>query len=281
MSSASFDPGKCGAFLAAATVCSLLACWGVGTPAAAGGAPGIVLYEVHTQPQVPQADTIVTYVTARRVRISHAGGHTLLDLDADRIAFLDPTTGTVRDMSLRQWEARLQQAVAGSAVSGGDPAAAAGDSGAAAVGDPAPAADSSAAEGFEPTGSSAEIAGYTCDRYHHYGRATMLGSEEMVERQIWVARELPMPAGAYEAYQRALASIESIGAGVMWRRPPGVILAVETHTQRADASRDAALDIERTTVFRVERRTLADSLFAIPRRYVPAGEREPGGPEMH
>jgi hypothetical protein len=280
MSSASFDAGKCGVFLAVATTGALLACWGAGTPAAAGAAPGIVLYEVHTQSQVPQADTIVTYVTARRVRISHAGGHTLLDLDADRIAFLDPKTGTVRGMSLRQWEARLRQAVAGSAVAGGDPAAAAGDSGAAAAGDPA-AVDSAGVEGFEPTGTSAEIAGTTCDRYHHYGRAAMLGSEEMVEKQIWVARELPMPVGAYEAYQRALESIESIGAGVLRRRPRGVILAVETHTQRAGAGRDVPLDIERTTVFRIERRTLADSLFAIPGRYVPAAEGEPGGPEMH
>lgn len=278
----------------------------------ADGAPGIILYELHTQPHVSRADTILTYITSRRVRISHAGGHTLLDLDADRIVFLEPATRTYREMSLRLWEARLQEGVTRGAASGDDPGAASGDS--VRVPGAAPGTTSDAArtggaargaaeeamgtagamtravgasaghvavDSFVPMGSSTEIAGYTCDRYHHYGRRTLLGTEEMVEQQIWVARELEMPAGAYEAYQRALGNVESVGAGASLRRPPGVVLGVETRTQRADARRGEALDIERTTVIRVERSTLPDSLFVIPRRYVPAAERELPRPQMH
>ena len=230
----------------------------------AAGAAGIVLYEIHTQPHVAQTDTIVTYITSRRVRVSHAGGHTLLDLDADRIVFLDPVTRTYRDMALQQWEARLQEAVASGATPAG--------------------ADSSRSDAeavFEPTGGSTEIAGYVCDRYHHYGRRTVLGTEEMVEQQIWVARTLEMPTGAYEAYQRALGSIESVGAGTLLRRPPGVVLGSETRTERPDARRGESLEIERTTVIRVERAVLADSLFAIPGQYGRAALRELPQPQMH
>lgn len=255
---------------------------GIATPVV-DGAPGIILHELHTQPQVLQADTILTYITSRRVRISHAGGHTLLDLDADRIVFLDPATRTYRETSLRLWEARLQEAIASGAAPGVEIGAV--DDSArtpeVARGDAARTPEAVAVESFEPTASSTEIAGYTCDRYHHYGRRTLLGTEETVEQQIWVARALEMPAGAYEAYQRALGSIESVGAGTLLRRPPGVILGVETRTQRAGARRGEMLDIERTTVIRVERVTLPDSLFAIPRHYVPAAQRELPRPEMH
>lgn len=234
-----------------------------------GGAPGVVLHEVHTQPHVPRADTIVTYVTSRSVRVSHTGGHTLLDLGADRIVFLDPVARTYRDMPLQQWEARLEAAVIPGAAPGAENAAAAESVGI------APTA------GFEPVGTGAEIAGYTCDRYHHYGMRNLLGAEESVEQQVWVARRLEMPAGAYEAYQRALGSIESIGAGALLRRPPGIILAVETRTQRAGSRRSEALEIETTTVFRIEHGTIADSIFAIPRGYLPASARELPRPDEH
>ncbi len=224
--------------------------------AAAPGAvrPGVILRETHTQSQVVHVDTILTYVTAKHVKVSHAGGHTILDLEHDRILLLDPAAHTYREMSLQAWEARIEAAVGGASQ--------------------APDAGGS----FEPTGGVVEIAGYTCDRYHHYGKRTLLGTEEYVEQQIWVARALEMPEGAYAAYQRALGSIESIGSGGLRRRPSGVVLGVETRTRPAGASQRDPAQVERCTVYQVEKAALPDSLFAIgPLR--PGGCRRPREPE--
>jgi hypothetical protein len=72
---------------------------------------GIVLHEIHAQSQVSELDTIVTYITAKHVRVSHPGGHSLLDLAGDRIVLMDPATRTYRQMSLQQWDARIREAV--------------------------------------------------------------------------------------------------------------------------------------------------------------------------
>lgn len=239
---------------------SLLACVALCVPcgAAPGGTrrgndarPGVILHETHWQSQAAAVDTLRTYITAQRVLIVHAGGRTVLDLERNRIVLLDPERRTYRAMSLRRWEETLAEALAAGEArapkgAGGDPVA------------------------FEPMGDVTVVAGYACDRYHHFGRRSLLGVEETVEQQIWVARDLPMPAGAYAAYQRALGSIESIGMGGLLQRPSGVILAVETQTRPAEMERRAPVQEERYTVQRVETVLLPDSLFAIPGSYAPS-----------
>jgi hypothetical protein len=145
-------------------------------------------------------------------------------------------------MSLHQWEARLQEA---SRTEGKD-------------------GDGSSSGRFEAQGGDERIAGYGCTRYHHFGRRNLLGSEEYVEQQIWVTREIDMPAGAYEAYRRAFDRIESIGSSGVVQRPPGVVLAVETRTRPVDADRRRAAQVERYSVYAVERKDLPDSLFQMP-----------------
>lgn len=233
----------------------LAACAGAGEPPPRPGdaKPGVILHETHWQSQGAGVDTLRTFITAQRVLIEHAGGRTLLDLEQDRIVLLDPERRTYRAMSLRQWEETLEAAIS----AGRAAAARQGQTGG------APAA-------FEPVGDVIEVAGYDCDRYHHFGQRTLLGVEESVEQQIWVARDLPLPEGAYAAYQRALGSIESIGMGGLLRRPPGVILAVETLTRPASSDRTAPVQEERYTVHQVETALLPDSLFAIPSAYAPS-----------
>ncbi len=226
------------------------------TPAAAAtpppaSQPGIVLYETHTQSQVAEVDTIVTYVTARRVRVSHPSGHTILDLVRDRIVLLNPAEKTYKEMPLQEWEARVDSAVGGTGS---------GESG----------------ESFEKVEGETSIAGNACDRYHYYGKRTILGAEELVEQQIWIARNLEVPAAGYEAYRRALESIESIGSGRLRRRPEGIVLGVETRVQRAGDRRSAVTEIESNTVFRVEKKDLPDALFTVPTGFVRADSATTG-----
>ncbi|HZL85618.1 MAG TPA: hypothetical protein VFD07_09605 [Candidatus Krumholzibacteria bacterium] len=208
---------------------------------------GIVLHETHAQSQVSELDTIVTYITAKHVRVSHPGGHSLLDLAGDRIVLMDPATRTYRQMSLQQWDARIREAV-------GD----------------VDTSEATTGATFTLMPGQTEIAGYACDRYHYYGKRTLLGAEETVEQQIWIARNLDMPEGAYSAYQLALERIESIGAGAVLHRPAGVVLALETRTRSAATDRRHREAVEQYTVIRVETTTLPDSLFTIPRGYAPA-----------
>ncbi len=220
---------------------------------------GIVLHETHAQSQVSELDTIVTYITAKHVRVSHPAGHSLLDLEHDHIVLLDPATRTYRQMSLQQWDARIREAV-------GD----------------VDASDDTTAATFALMPGQTRIAGYACDRYHYYGKRTLLGAEESVEQQIWIARNLEMPEGAYVAYQLALERIESIGAGAILHRPAGVVLGIETRTRPAVADRRDLEHLEQYTVIRVETTTLPDSLFTIPRGYAPAGTAgELGGASKH
>ena len=214
--------------------------------------PGIVLYETHTQSQVTEVDTIVTYVTARRVRVSHPSGHTILDLVRDRIVLLDPAAKTYKEMPLQEWEARVDSAVGG-------------------------AGSEESGESFEKVEGETSIAGNACDRYHYYGKRTILGTEEMVEQQIWVARNLEVPAEGYEAYRRALESIESIGSGRLRRRPEGIVLGVETRVERAGDPRRATTEIESSTVFRVEKKELPDALFTVPTGFVREDSAATGG----
>jgi hypothetical protein len=123
---------------------------------------------------------------------------------------------------------------------------------------------------YEKLGEPVRVAGYLCDHYALYTRSELLpGEAEFVEQQIWVTRELELP-GAYEKYLDILRTLESVGLGGTVRRPPGVVLAVETRTRRGDAdARDAGLT-ERSAVFRVERVDIPDSVFAVPRGYAAA-----------
>ena len=242
----------CAARVATAISRPILAAWvwalcsETAAPAFAARA-GIVLHETHAQSQVSGLDTIVTYITAKHVRVSHPGGHSLLDLEHDRIVLLDPATRTYRQMSLQQWDARIREAV--------------GDE---------DASDDTTAAAFTRMPGQTQIAGYACDRYHYYGRRTLLGAEETVEQQIWIARDLEMPEGAYAAYQLAMERIESIGAGAVLHRPAGVVLAIETRTRSAATDRRDLDLVEQYTVIRVETTVLPDSLFTIPRGYAPA-----------
>ena len=174
---------------------------GEAAPQNVAARPGVILHETHWQ--AGATDTILTFITSQHVLIVHADGRTLLDLEADRLVLLDSEQRSFRAMSLGQWEATLEAAI-------GAERAAAATGAAENRGDgPLP---------FEPVGDSTLVAGYACDRYHYFGQRTLLGVEETLEQQIWVARTLAMPQGAYEAYQRALGSIESIGMGGLLRR---------------------------------------------------------------
>ncbi|MFQ5600692.1 MAG: hypothetical protein ACE5G2_09060, partial [Candidatus Krumholzibacteriia bacterium] len=154
--------------------------------------PGLVLYQSHGFSLRAEVDTILTYVTATHVRVSHASGDAILDLEADRLVLLDPQTRTYRQMSLRAWEAKIRAAVEESRTTSGAPEPAYPDT-----------------LRFESAGRPVEVAGHLCDRYVLYThRELPAGDAEFVEQQIWVARDLEMPAGAYEAYQRALDDME-------------------------------------------------------------------------
>ena len=127
---------------------------------------------------------------------------------------------------------------------------------------------------FQRAGVPAEYAGYVCDRWSLYSRRELLpGEVDWVEQQLWVARDLVMPPGAYEAYDRATRAIDSIGLGSIVQRPDGVVLATEIRTGSAREHEKGGAEIENLTVYKVEEVDLADSLFAIPDSYEPAGPR--------
>lgn len=207
--------------------------------------PGIVLHEAHTQTQQPSPDTLVTYVTARAVRVSHRAGAAILDLETDRIVLLDAASRTYRSEDLSTWEQRIQaawEALADTSVSG-------------------------AAPRFQRLGRAVEIAGYRCDRYLLFTTRDLLGTRETVERQLWVTTELEMPAGAFAAYQRALGTLDSIGLPTRAAPPEGLILRRETRVRRVNAPAREPPTLEASIVFRVEAKRLAVDFFEIPPGY--------------
>lgn len=187
-------------------------------------------------------DTVVTFVTARAVRVSHAHGDAILDFEHDRIVLLDREQQTYRTETLAAWEERIHQALAALADSSREAGVAA----------------------FERAGDAVDIAGYTCKRYVLYTNRNLLGAREAVEQQVWVTSELQLPAGAFAAYQRTLEILESVGLPARATYPEGIIMRRESRTRPADASRRVPWAIEASAVFRVESRSLPPELFAIP-----------------
>ena len=61
--------------------------------------------------------------------------------------------------------------------------------------------------------------------------------------------------------------------GLFLQRPDGVVLATEIRTGSAREHEKGGAEIENLTVYKVEEVDLADSLFAIPDSYEPAGPR--------
>jgi len=220
-----------------------------------------VLHQVHSFSAQPGADTLRAYITATRVRIAHASGDAILDLQKDRLVLLDRQARTWRQMPLHEWERVIRQAAEVSLD--GDDNKDNDDNEAAVV---APA--------FQRIGVPSERAGYLCDRWGLYQRRELLpGEVDWVEQQIWVARDLSMPPGAYEAYQRATRAIDSVGMGALVQRPDGVVLATEIRTGSAEEHEKGSVEIERLIVYKIEKMDLADSVFAIPDSYRPAESR--------
>jgi hypothetical protein len=219
-----------------------------GPPAAQ---PGWVLHETHIAAESRATDTILTYVTPSRVRVAFASGDAILDVQENSILVLDRSTRTYRRLSVDVWAQTLEAAQA-------------------AIRARTRGASGEEQPRYEKLGEPVRVAGYLCDHYALYTRSELLpGEAEFVEQQIWVTRELELP-GAYEKYLDILRTLESVGLGGTVRRPPGVVLAVETRTRRGDAdARDAGLT-ERSAVFRVERVDIPDSVFAVPRGYAAA-----------
>jgi hypothetical protein len=208
----------------------------------------LVLYEVHTSTDRDGADTIVTYVTPERVRVSQATGDAILDMTRDRLVFLDRAARTFRTTPLSTWESHLEASVdssrARSQASNGGP---------------------SPGVGFEPMGPAGRIAHLEADRYHLFTRRELFpGEVDLVEQEVCVAHQFEFPEGAYRTYLRTLEAMEGVGLAGPARRPPGLVLRVETRTHPADAKRGGGDQFERTEVVRVERRHLQPRLFEIP-----------------
>ncbi len=205
---------------------------------------GVVLQEVHTQTGQLKPDTLITYVTARAVRVSHAAGDAILDFDADRIVLLDAASRTYRTESLTTWEARIRAAL-----------------------DALRDSTHASAPRFERAGATTAVAGYASDRYVLFATRQLLDTRESVEQQVWVTTELEMPPGAFEAYQRALGSLDNIGMPTAAPYPAGVVLRREIRTRPLHASRRLDPHVETSAVFRVESKRLSIDVFTIPPEY--------------
>jgi hypothetical protein len=219
----------------------------------------------------PDPDTVRTYITPGRVRVQHRLGDAILDVPADRLVLLDRATSTYTSASLRDWEARIAAALEAAAERQG-PGAAGG----------APDAT------WEADGDGIDIAGYACQRHHLFTRRELFPGEiELVEQELWVTHELELPGEAYEAYRRAIESLDRIGLDPRLHRPPGIAMRLYTRTfpegqggpdGRRARDRGVAEEVERQEVVRVERRPLPDEWFAIPAGYAPADSSPPAGP---
>ena len=236
-----------GALVVAAAACLARA---GGGPAKAQ--PGWILHETHTAPESRSADTILTYITPTRVRVSFTTGDAILDVQENSICVLDRGTRTYRRLSVDAWAQTVETAQA-------------------AIRERTRSAGGEAEPRYERLGEPVRVAGYLCDHYALYTRSELLpGEAEFVEQQIWVTRELELPQGAYEKYVDVLRTLESVGLRGAVRRPPGVVLGVETRTRSANAdARDAGLT-ERSAVFRIERTDIPDSIFSVPAGYAAA-----------
>ena len=226
--------------------------------------PGVVLHQTHQFSAKVQVDTLRTYITATHVRIEHKDGDAILDLEDGRLVLLDGHQKTWRQMPLADWETAIQQAAT---INGPDVTQET----------TVDTADSSAARtpAFERIGSPVERAGYQCDRWGLYSRRELLpGDVDWVEQQIWVARGLEMPPGAYEAYDRAIRAIDSIGMGALVKRPEGVVLASEIRVGSAKEHENGSVEVETLTVYRVEQTSLDDAVFEVPPTYAPAVREE-------
>jgi len=217
--------------------------------------PGFVLHETHTQTQQAVADTVLTYVTARAVRVSHAAGDAILDLEADRIILLDRDSRTYCQESLLTWEARILDAFEAMRAS----------------------SHASAPPRFERVGETIQIAGYDCERHVLFTTRNLLGANETIEQQVWVTTQLKLPVGAYQAYQRALGALNSLGLPTQAVYPPGIILRNELRTRPSDSPRREAPAVEMSNVFYIESKELSVELFMIPFGYTPASPA-PEGP---
>ena len=222
--------------------------------------PELVLYEVRTGTDREGADTIVTYVTPQRIRVSQDAGDAILDVPLDRLVFLDRRARTYRQMSLATWEA----GIAAAADSARARRRAEADSGRADL-------------GFEPAGPAGKIAGFDCERYHMFTRRELFpGEVEEVEQEVWVSAGGQLPEGAYRMYLRSLDALEGIGLAGPIHRPPGLVLYLETHTHPFGKKRGAGDQVERTEVVRIERRRIPDGIFEIPDGFIPADSSHAG-----
>jgi hypothetical protein len=230
--------------------------------------PGVVLHQTHGFSTKAQLDTLRTYITATRVRIEHKDGDAILDLAQGRLVLLDGHQKTWRQMPLAEWEAAIRAAATMNRDDASD--APYGDAAA-----PTDDASMPTAPKFERVGVAAERAGYPCDRWSLYTKRELLPGEiDWVEQQIWVARELSMPPGAYEAYDRAIRAIDSIGMGALVQRPEGVVLVSEIRVGSAAEHEKGSVEVETLSVYRVEARQLDESVFDIPPTYKPAPRPE-------
>ena len=234
------------------------------TATAVSAEPGVVLHQIHSFSARSGVDTLRAYITPTHVRIAHAGGDAILDLQNDRLVLLNRQARTWRQMPLDEWEAAIRQAAEVATTRDANSADGATDGGNKDAPPPA----------FEPIGAPSERAGYVCDRWGLYSRRELLPGEiDWVEQQIWVARDLTMPSGAYEAYDRATRAIDSIGLGALVQRPQGVVLASEIRIGSTEEHEKGHVEIERLTVYKVERLDLGDAVFAIPDSYKPASSQ--------
>jgi hypothetical protein len=217
---------------------------------AAGAEPGVILHQTHTSSGKQGVDTLRTYITPSHVRVEHAHGDAILDVQRGQLILLDRGTRTWRQMPLDEWENLIRRAAE---TIPGQPADAA-------VQRPSPA--------FERVGSPVRRAGYVCDRWSLYTRRELLpGEVDWVEQHLWVARGLELPEGAYESYDRAIRGLDSIGMGTVIERPRGVVLASEIRSGTEAEHERGDVEIEQTNVYRVEKTDIAPEVFEVPPSY--------------
>lgn len=224
-------------------------------PAPPSTYPAVVLQELHRLTGREGADTLVVSIAPGRVLVAHAGGDAILDTEGDRFLLLDPATRTYRSLSLRVWEQQIEAALEEST--------------------PERSLDATPAV-YDSAGPGGVVAGFACDRYYLFTHRELFpGEVEAVEQEIWVTRELELPPGSWEAYERVLRSLDRMGLDVSVRRPPGVTL--RTRIRRRPAGSDAE-EVEEIEVLRVERRHLEASVFEVPPSYRAAAKDTTGDP---
>jgi len=215
--------------------------------------PGVVLLEVRTSNMEDGADTLATVICSGRVRVSYAGGHSILDTTTDRFILLDPASATYRSIPLSEWEAQVRQS-------------------------PVAGAASKDTLRFEPMeGEPVSIAGFHCAPYRLYTRREIFPGEfEMVEQEIWVTRELALSVSALRTYARVQASLDWIGLDAPVRRPEGI--ALRTKVRRHPEGQDSEADeLESYEAVAVQSGNVPASWFEIPEGFTRLGGEEPGG----